>query len=1045
MTLPLTPTETLALAQGVRRNEERYERLRTRPDAGAADYVVLTATNQRQAAAYRMQIEERIRSRFFPAGTRVLVVPDPEGRRIGSGGATLHALRAVARDIWKRDRDLLADAGSGADPFLGRRILVLHSGGDSRRMPHCAASGKIFAELAVEAVGHGAATVFDALFVILAGVLERLGPGLLVASGDVLPVFDVAGVRPAADGVTGFAMAAPAEQAVNHGVYIIGRGGVRSFLHKESEDVLRARGALDALGRAWIDTGLVAFAGAGLRAAADLAGIRLGPQRLTIRPALLPAGFGDSLDLYDDLLPALAPDADRDAYVAHAPSRRVLREGVWSALHGREFRAQRFSPAQFIHLGTTAEYLEAIAEGGAVRSLFRSRPVLGSYLRPNLRADQATIVGSHLGDARGEVGSGAMVQGARVAGALSLAPGSLLSGVRSRETDLHLHPGVVLHQIPVRFPADYPDARLRGTSAFATYLFGVRDNPKGLLVEGACTLCGTPAGEWLERHRVDADVVWQGVAPAERCLWNARLFPVTPRGEDLNAVLWMQEDEAPSDAERRSWEEAPRLSLAEMARMADSEALVTARRDLAAELRAIELRHALSGDVPAAEIVAGADLFSGAVDTRAALDQMAAVSAPLLRARVHFAHARLLDALAERESSLPAALLLRQRADAREEAAFAAVSEVLGATEAPADPAVLGVPVNEEVAVALPVRVDFGGGWSDTPPHSLERGGTVLNCAVLLAGDRPVRATVRALPAAEIRLETRDLGVRLTLRRKEDALSYQDPSDPFALHKAALVQAGIVRSGPLSLRACLDAFGGGVEVVTQSAVPKGSGLGTSSILGACLVMALRRLCGRPDAPDIVYNEVLRLEQMLTTGGGWQDQVGGVLPGIKLVTSKPGVPQCLEVEQVTDPPAVLDALQQRLVLVYVGYRRLAKNILRVVMGGYLERNPDSVYILGRIQEIAREMREALPAGDLERFGALMAEHWELNKRLDPNSTNKRVEAVLSAAAPYAAGYKMVGAGGGGFAEILARDAEDAGRIAAAVAAEGGVVYPWAVAL
>ena len=63
--------------------------------------------------------------------------------------------------------------------------------------------------------------------------------------------------------------------------------------------------------------------------------------------------------------------------------------------------------------------------------------------------------------------------------------------------------------------------------------------------------------------------------------------------------------------------------------------------------------------MPAAEIVAGADLFSGAVDTRAALDQMAAVSAPLLRARVHFAHARLLDALAERESSLPAALLLR--------------------------------------------------------------------------------------------------------------------------------------------------------------------------------------------------------------------------------------------------------------------------------------------------------------------------------------------------------------------------------------------------
>jgi fucokinase len=194
----------------------------------------------------------------------------------------------------------------------------------------------------------------------------------------------------------------------------------------------------------------------------------------------------------------------------------------------------------------------------------------------------------------------------------------------------------------------------------------------------------------------------------------------------------------------------------------------------------------------------------------------------------------------------------------------------------------------------------------------------------------------------------------------------------------------------------------------------------------------------------LFEKVLHLEQMLTTGGGWQDQVGGLVPGVKLVSSGPGVPQRLKVEPVVLPPAVVKELHRRLVLVYVGHRRLAKNILRSVMGGWLAREPDVVWILGRIQEIARGMRAALLAGDLDWFGALMREHWELNKRLDPNSTNRHVEAVLAAAAPFASGFKMVGAGGGGFAEIVARGPREAAKIARAVAAAGGRAYAWSLA-
>ncbi|MFA6562659.1 MAG: L-fucokinase [Verrucomicrobiia bacterium] len=831
MILPLTPTETLALAQAAQRNRTLYDRLRKGRVAGPPDYLVLTAANGRQAAAYRAELAARARRGFFPKGLRMLVVPDPKGQRMGTGGATLSALRAVARDCW---RAMGARRGlfSNAAELLGdRRILVIHAGGKEPRVTGEAAPGKLFLKLPVPAVDGGGTTLFDELFATLAGAMQRLGPGLLVASGDVLLLCDAGAMRRAGGAVNGFAAPAPAEQAAQHGVYVCDDNGVvRRFLHKMGEDALRASGAVDALERAWVDTGLVGFCGTGLAALAALAGVSVGPRGLALRPALFPPGLSGRFDLYRDLLPALA--------AGNGASAAVRELSRWFT--GVDFHTQRLSPAWFIHLQTPQEYAEAVAENGPVRAVFQREK-------------------------------------------------------RAR----------------------------RGLGEFG-------------------------------------------------------------------------------------------------------------------------LDHLLAAEMPVAGLLERTADLSGAAAMCDALDRLAATGTPLERARVEYAHARLLGTLAERAGTVDAALQLRRRADAREEAAFAAISEAIGAAEPARRQARLAAPMGETITVELPVRIDFGGGWSDTPPHGLERGGTVLNAAVLLDGDRPVRASVRALAVPEVRLRARDLGCEAVLTDKDAVLNYRDPADPFALHKAALALAGVVTAGSASLEQCLRRFGGGVEVVTESRVPKGSGLGTSSILGACLVAALSRLCGQDARPATLFERVLHLEQMLTTGGGWQDQVGGLVPGVKLISSRPGVPQRLKVEPVALPAALVKELQRRLVLVYVGHRRLAKNILRSVMGGWLAREPEVVWILGRIQEIAGEMRAALLAGDLDWFGALMREHWELNKRLDPNSTNRHVEAVLSAAAPLASGFKMVGAGGGGFAEIVARGPGEAGRIERAVVAAGGRIYRWAMA-
>ena len=50
-----------------------------------------------------------------------------------------------------------------------------------------------------------------------------------------------------------------------------------------------------------------------------------------------------------------------------------------------------------------------------------------------------------------------------------------------------------------------------------------------------------------------------------------------------------------------------------------------------------------------------------------------------------------------------------------------------------------------QVKVSLPVRVNWGGGWTDTPPYCNEKGGVVLNAAILLNGQEPIEVELRKL------------------------------------------------------------------------------------------------------------------------------------------------------------------------------------------------------------------------------------------------------------------------------------------------------------
>ena len=147
-----------------------------------------------------------------------------------------------------------------------------------------------------------------------------------------------------------------------------------------------------------------------------------------------------------------------------------------------------------------------------------------------------------------------------------------------------------------------------------------------------------------------------------------------------------------------------------------------------------------------------------------------------------------------------------------------------------------------------PVRLDLAGGWTDTPPYTLRYGGRVVNVAVDLNGQPPIQVFCRRTAERHVRVHSIDLGHTETFTRFEELLDYRDPVSPFALPKAALCLLGLDGAHGRrrdARRSSSTASAAGLEITLLCAVPKGSGLGTSSILGGVILAALSRFFGRP--------------------------------------------------------------------------------------------------------------------------------------------------------------------------------------------------------
>ncbi len=910
---------------------EYFQSILTNPEIQTWDYVILTASNEAQAKAYRVQIEHRLSRGHLPCKTHYAVLPDRNGQRVGSGGATLSCIRYVAQ----------------REPsFEGKKVLVIHSGGDSKRVPQYSACGKLFSPVPRLLPDGRRSTLFDEFMIGMSTAANRIGEGMLVCSGDVLLLFNALQIDFYGAGAAALSIKENVETGKNHGVFLKDcDGNVGRFLHKQTVQTLRAQGAVDDRDNVDIDTGAIILRSDVVAKLYQLIDSEEKYCQFVNEKA--------RLSFYADFLYPLASQSTLEQFYAEAPEGdftpelRACREALWKVLSPYSMKLIRLSPASFVHFGTTRELLHLMTDGMEQYRFLGWSSTINSNLAPTSYAVSNSYVSKH-----SCVGTGSYIEDSRIHRASVVGKGCVISGVTL--TGEVVPDGTVLHGLKLE------DGR------FVCRMYGVNDNPK------ESKLFGRELGQPL---------------------WSASLYPVCDTIEE--AVSKTLSGEASGEL----------ISLQDSFLRADVTAILPWQENLSEQVVAEAILEMIDNAVPARQVKA---IYPSVHPHTAAY---------LLK------EAEKLD-VSELSSfrrliRIYAYLWTLTGEHSYIDRCFRTTREaiLLGAMDSAK--CLRPHKLVKDMTVNLPVRVNWGGGWSDTPPYCMEHGGTVLNAAISLNGKLPIEVTVKRLDKPLVVLTSTDIGSYREFSSVSELQDCRNPSDPFALHKAALISCGVIPAeGALSMEALYTQLGGGIYMNTRVLdIPKGSGLGTSSILAGACVKALMGALGASPSDHEVIQRVLCMEQLMSTGGGWQDQVGGITTGIKMVSSRPGLKQEITCSPVNVDAATVRELNRRFAIIYTGQRRLARNLLRDVVGSYVCNDPDVLQAHYNIQRLAVLMRFELEKGNVDGFAQLLTEHWQESQRIDAGSTNTCIDQIFATIDDLIAGKMICGAGGGGFLQVI----------------------------
>lgn len=890
---------------------------------------------------------------------------DPIGSKLGSGGGTTWLLQAC--------HQAFAPQESFSNWIGHEKRILLHAGGQSRRLPSYGPSGKILTPIPIFSWERGQKLGQNLLSLQLP-LYERImnqapaGLNTLIASGDVYirsekPLQDI----PNAD-VVCYGLWVNPSLATHHGVFVSDRKKPEVLDFMLQKPSLEELEGLSKTHLFLMDIGIWILSDRAIEVLMKRS-LKEGTKDITY------------YDLYSDYGLALGEHPKTEDEEINQLSVAIL------PLPGGEF----------YHYGTSHELISSTL---AIQDKVRDqRRIMHRKVKPNpaifiqnsitqisLSADNANL----------------WIENSHVGKEWKLGSRQIITGVPENQWSINLPDGVCIDIIPI------------GENEFVARPYGLDDVFKGALDKITTTYLNIPFTRWME----DRGITWEDIKGRTDDLQSASIFPKVASVEDLGILVRWMTSEPRLEEGKKLWLKAEKVSADEISASANLKRLYEQRNAFRKEnWKGLAANYEKSVFYQLDLLDAANEFVRFNLDMPDVLKEDAA---PMLRIHNRMLRARIMK--------------LRENKDCakEEQAAFQLLRDgLLGIMSERKSHPILNVYSDQIVWGRSPVRIDVAGGWTDTPPYSLYSGGSVVNLAIELNGQPPLQVYVKPCKEYHITLRSIDMGAMEVIRNYEELQDYKKVGSPFSIPKAALTLAGFApafstESYP-SLAKQLEDFGSGIEITLLAAIPAGSGLGTSSILASTVLGAINDFCGLAWDKNDICSYTLVLEQLLTTGGGWQDQYGGVFSGIKLLQSEAGFEQNPLVRWLPDQLFVHPDYRDCQLLYYTGITRTAKSILAEIVSSMFLNSGPHLSLLAEMKAHAMDMSEAILRSNFESFGRLVGKTWIQNQTLDCGTNPPAVAAIIEKIKDYTLGYKLPGAGGGGYLYMVAKDPQAAGQI------------------
>lgn len=894
---------------------------------------------------------------------------DPIGTQIGSGGGTSWLLK----ESWQQDKE------ENFDQWLKqKKRIIMHAGGQSRRLPAYAPSGKILTPIPVFRWERGQKidqNLLDLQVPLYEKILEKSPSNLntLIASGDVFirsedKINDVPDVD-----IVCYGTWVNAELASNHGVFVCNKNNPNELLYMLQKPSCEHLQKLSQDQLYLMDIGIWVLSDKAVEVLMKHSGYSKNKNSKIVVPKEL--GF---YDLYGD-------------FGLHMGER-----GKDKDISALTVSIVPLPKGEFYHFGTSKELISSTLS--IQNRVMDQRSILHKDNKPHssMFVQNADIKIKLLPEQRN-----LWIENSFIGKRWNIQSEHIITGIPKNDWNLTLPNGVCLDIIPIN------------EEEYCIRAYGYYDTFKGNLGLEETLWQGDSFKNWL----LARDLNFSDAQLHENTdIQSAKIFPVLKKGEISEALISWLVVPSKDNSCAHQWISNKRISANQITDLANLNRLYQQREEFREEN--IPLLHQNYKKSVFYQLDLD-DIAKKSVEHGLDMSRVVLSEDPFLQMHEHMFQAKLKQ-------------YQKKEYQNEEQKAFGILQKnIINTLITKELQPKLSVFQDQIVWGRSPIRIDVAGGWSDTPPYSLIHGGAVVNMAIELNGQAPLQVYIKPSKEFKIILRSIDIGTREDVTTYEELSQFQHVGSAFSIPKVALYLAGFhpaySKVDYRSLEEQLKAFGSGIEISTLAAIPKGSGLGTSSILAATVLGTLSDFCGYKWSQNEISHRTLVLEQLLTTGGGWQDQYGGILPGIKLLHTQKGSNQTPEIKWA--PEFIFSKPENKvcMLLYYTGITRTAKNILSEIVRSMFLNESVNTGILKEIKQHAFDTFDILQRGDFADFSNCVAQTWTQKQALDSGTNPPEVQKLIALFKDYATGYKLPGAGGGGYIYIIAKSPEAAGKI------------------